>query len=52
MELWDLYTKNREKLNQTMERGKTQLKNIYRLAVHICLFSFKGEMLVQQVSTI
>lgn len=48
MELRDLYTKNREKLNQTMERSKFQPKNTYRLAVHICLFNSKGEMLVQQ----
>lgn len=47
-ELWDLYTKNKEKLNQTIERSKTQPKNTYRLAVHICLFNSKGEMLVQQ----
>lgn len=47
-ELWDLYTKNKEKLNQTMERSKTQPKNTYRLAVHICLFNSKGEILVQQ----
>lgn len=48
MELWGLYTKNREKLNQTMERSKIKPKNTYRLAVHICLFNSKGEMLVQQ----
>lgn len=48
MELYDLYMKNREKLNQTMERGKTQPKNTYRMAGHTSLFNSKREILVQQ----
>lgn len=48
MELWDLYTKDRERLNRTMVRGGAQPENTYRLVVHICLFNFKGEMLIQQ----
>ena len=31
-----------------MVRGGAQPENTYRLVVHICLFNFKGEMLIQQ----
>lgn len=48
MELWDLYTKNREKLNRTMVRGEKQPEDTYRIAVHICLFRPQGQMLIQQ----
>jgi isopentenyldiphosphate isomerase len=47
MELWDLYTQNREKTNQTMIRGENQPDGYYRLIVHICIFNNKGEMLIQ-----
>ena len=48
MELWDLYTKDREKMNMTMVRGEQQPDDTYRLVVHLCLFNSKGEMLIQQ----
>lgn len=48
MELWDLYTKDREKLAETMERGVPHPVGKYRLVVHIAIFNSRGEMLVQQ----
>lgn len=48
MELWDLYTKDREKTNYTIAKGETQPNDTYRMAVHICIFNTKGEMIIQQ----
>ena len=48
MDLWDLYTKDRERTGQTMERGAKHPDGFYRLAVHICIFNNRGEMLIQQ----
>ena len=48
MELWDLYTKDREKLGQTMQRGAPHPKGKYRLVVHIAIFNSHGQMLIQQ----
>ncbi len=48
MELFDLYTKDREKTGFTMERGQKLPKDRYRLVVHICIFNSKGAMLIQQ----
>ena len=48
MELWDLYTKDREKTNRTMIRGEQRPDGYYRIVVHICIFNDKGEMLIQQ----
>ena len=48
MELWDLYTKDRKKMGQTMIRGEKQPEGTYRIVVHLCLFNDKGEMLIQQ----
>ena len=48
MELWDLYTKDREKLGETMERGAEHPKGKYRLVVHMAIFNSRGEMLIQQ----
>ena len=48
MELWDLYTKDREKLGETMERGAKHPEGKYRLVVHIAIFNIRGEMLIQQ----
>lgn len=47
MELWDLYTKDREKTGLTMVRGEAQPEGYYRLAVHACIFNDKDEMLIQ-----
>ncbi len=48
VEIWDLYDKDRVKLNQTMKRGDEFLPDTYHLAVHVCIFNSKGEMLIQQ----
>lgn len=48
MELWDLYTKDREKLGETMQRGAPHPAGKYRLVVHICIFNSRGQMLIQQ----
>lgn len=48
MELWDLYTKDRQKTNKTMVRGTVQPEDYYRIVVHVCVFSEDGKMLIQQ----
>ncbi|MGL4336981.1 MAG: NUDIX hydrolase [Turicibacter sp.] len=48
MEIWDLYTKDRIKTNETMVRGEQMPKGVYRLVVHVCIFNAQGEMLIQQ----
>jgi isopentenyldiphosphate isomerase len=48
MEIWDLYTKDREKTNQTMIRGENVPEGFYRLAVTVCIFNSEGKMLIQQ----
>ena len=48
MELWDLYSKDREKLGETMERGAAHPSGKYRLVVHTAIFNSRGEMLIQQ----
>ncbi len=50
MEAWDLYDKNRKKLNTTINRGDTVPHDCYHLAVKICIFNRQGEMLIQQRS--
>ncbi|MEE1282410.1 MAG: NUDIX domain-containing protein [Acutalibacteraceae bacterium] len=48
MEMFDIYTENREKTNRTIERGTALEKNDYRLVVHACIINDKNEMLIQQ----
>ena len=48
MELFDLYTAEREKTGKTMVRGKPTPDGYYRLVVHVCLFDEEGRMLIQQ----
>ena len=48
MEVWDLYTKDREKTNKTMIRGEKTPGGFYRLAVTVCIFNSEGKMLIQQ----
>ncbi len=50
MEIWDLYDKNRNKLDMNIKRGDKVPNNCYHLAVKICIFNSKGEMLIQQRS--
>ena len=48
MELFDLYTVQREKTGKTMVRGERVPDGYYRLVVHVCIFNEKGQMLIQQ----
>lgn len=48
MELWDLYTKDREKTGKTMVRGAKHPAGFYRLVVHVCIFNSRGQMLIQR----
>ena len=48
MELWDVYNRDRTKLNKTMVRGDKFESGSYHLVVHACIFNSKGEMLIQQ----
>ena len=47
-ELWDLYTKDREKTGRTHRRGEPMKEGEYHLAVHVCIFNSKNELLIQQ----
>jgi len=47
-ELFDLYTKDRLPLNQTMNRGEPTPAGCFRLVVHVCIFNSIGKMLIQQ----
>lgn len=48
MELWDLYTCDREKTDHTMIRGGEHPDGYYRIVVHVCIFNDRGQMLIQQ----
>lgn len=48
MELWDLYTCERQKTGCTMFRGDDQPEGLFRLVVHVCIFNSAGDMLIQQ----
>ncbi|QUA52325.1 NUDIX hydrolase [Aristaeella lactis] len=48
MELFDLYTADRVKLDRTMVRGDAVPDGCYRIVVHVCIFDPEGRMLIQQ----
>ena len=48
MELFDLYTADREKTGKTMVRGEHTPEGYYRLVIHVCIFNDQGQMLIQQ----
>lgn len=48
MELFDLYTKDRLPMNETLCRGDTIPAGCYHIVVHVCIFNSSGEMLIQQ----
>ncbi len=48
MELFDLYTVDREKTGRTMERSERPPSGLYRMIVHVCIFGEDGRMLIQQ----
>ena len=48
MELFDLYTADRVKLDRTMVRWDAVPEGCYRIVVHVCIFDPEGRMLIQQ----
>ncbi len=48
MEIFDLYTENREKTGKTAVRGTKLDKGYHRIIVVVCIFNSKGQLLVQQ----
>ena len=50
MEIWDLYDKNRNKLNKTIERGKKLTDDEYHLVVNAWIRNDKNEFLISQRS--
>ena len=50
MELWDLYTENRELTGQTHIRGGIIPARSYHLVVHVWIKNSKGEYLISQRS--
>ncbi len=48
MELFDLYTADRQKTGRTMVCGEPTPEGFYRLVVHVCIFDSEGRMLIQQ----
>ncbi len=48
MELWDIYDINRNKTGKTIMRGCTLGQGEYHIAVQVCVFNSKGQMLIQQ----
>lgn len=51
MENWDLYTRDRHKTGQTIERGTPIPEGLFRIVVHVCIFNHQGQMLIQQRQT-
>lgn len=47
-EFWDVYNKDRERTGRTHRRGDAMKSGDYHLAVHVCIFNSKGELLIQQ----
>lgn len=48
MELWDLYTENRELTGEEHIRGKELPEDRYHLVVHVWIRNSKGEYLISQ----
>ena len=48
MEKWDLYTKDRIRTGQVVERGNSIPDGYYRLVVHVAIFNEDGQMLIQK----
>ncbi len=48
MEQWDIYDINRNKTGRIMNRGEELKNGEYHLAVQVCIFNEKGQMLIQQ----
>lgn len=50
MEIWDLYTKNRELTGKSHVRGEELPEDSYHLLVHVWIKNSKGEYLISQRS--
>ena len=50
MELWDLYTENREPTGRTHIRGEELPEGFYHLVVHVWVKNSRGEYLISQRS--
>ncbi len=50
MELWDLYTEDRELTGKEHIRGEKLPENLYHLVVHVWIRNNKGEYLISQRS--
>ncbi len=50
MEIWDLYTEDRELTGKEYIRGEKLPKNLYHLVVHVWIRNDKGEYLISQRS--
>ena len=48
MEKWDLYTKDRIRTGNTINKNEEVPEGFYRTVVHVSIFNSKGEMLIQQ----
>ncbi|MBQ8554343.1 MAG: NUDIX domain-containing protein [Clostridia bacterium] len=48
MELWNLYTPDRQNTGLTMQRGDPVPEGLCHLVVHVVIFNSRGEMLIQQ----
>lgn len=47
-ELWDLYTDERVKTGQQHCRGEQVPQGRYHIAVHVCIFNSRNQLLIQQ----
>lgn len=47
-EFWDVYNKDREKTGRLHRRGDKLQLGDYHLAVHVCIFNSRGQLLIQQ----
>lgn len=47
-ELWELYTKDRQKTKELHRRSEPLPEGKYHLAVHVCIFNSKNQLLIQQ----
>ncbi|MCH5262034.1 MAG: NUDIX domain-containing protein [Lachnospiraceae bacterium] len=47
-ELWDLYTRDREKTGVLHRRGDELKEDEYHLVIHVCIFNSKNQLLIQQ----
>lgn len=47
-ELWDLYTRDREKTGKLHRRGDEMKDGEYHLVIHVCIFNSKNQLLIQQ----